>query len=313
MTLCLIMLLLAQERIQSYSYNGMGQPVAAPTIALTTSGAITTATEKTQSLNGRTVPLERTEQRVLRDDGHTRVVEKYIRRYDPNGNLAGSEKVLIEEEKRADGASSTRTTVYRGDVNGNMALSERSRSESRKQGDRVNTAETVERPSINGSLEVAEKRDVAVQKTPEGELTNTQVFRRGENGGFIEASQQVSERKDSKAGSVENVTTYESASTGKLALVGQTVRKTVKGANGSETVEVDIYTRDVPGLASDAVNPAPRLREQQIIERRASGGQQIETVDVRRPTIADPNRLGPARRISKTVCQGKCDAESTVP
>jgi hypothetical protein len=306
MTWCVFLLLLAQEQIRTVTYDGLGQPVPAPTVAVSTSGKNATITEKTQSINGTKVPLEKIEERILRDDAQGRVVERLIRRFDPNGNPGPPEKMLIEEQKRSDGGSTVRTTLYRGDLNGNLAVAEKSLTETQKNGSILNSQETVERPSINGSLELAEKREAVVQNTGSGELKNTVVYRRDENGRLYEAKKEVSERKVSNGESIENTAVYESK-TGQLALAGQTVKKTVKTPGGEEHTEIDVYTRDVPGIATDASNSKPMLREQQLIERKVSSSGVVETVDVRRPSIADPNRLGPAKRLSETVCKGKCD------
>src|SRR5260370_32183389 len=80
-----------------------------------------TTTERLQSINGRMVPWERVEERVLRDDASGRVVERWVRHYDQTGNPTPPEKSLIEETKRSDGGSTVRTTTWRGDVNGGGA------------------------------------------------------------------------------------------------------------------------------------------------------------------------------------------------
>src|ERR1700688_3256292 len=60
-------------------------------------GSLTT--ETVQSINGRTVPLERVEDRVVSDDASGRVTERIIRRYDLTGNPIPPEKVVLEENK----------------------------------------------------------------------------------------------------------------------------------------------------------------------------------------------------------------------
>ena len=48
-------------------------------------------TEMRQSVNGRMVPLERVEEKVLRDDASGRLVERIIHRYDAQGNPTAPE------------------------------------------------------------------------------------------------------------------------------------------------------------------------------------------------------------------------------
>ena len=55
----------------------------------------------TQSINGRTVPMEQVEERVLRNDASGKVTERIIRRYDPQGNALPPARETIEEEKAA--------------------------------------------------------------------------------------------------------------------------------------------------------------------------------------------------------------------
>ena len=58
----------------------------------------------TRDINGRTVPVESTEERVLSDSGSSRVIERIIKRYDANGNPGPPERVRIEETKEPDGS-----------------------------------------------------------------------------------------------------------------------------------------------------------------------------------------------------------------
>ena len=57
-----------------------------PQIDQTNSKNSVETTERMQSINGRMVPLERVEERVLRDDASGRVVERLIHRFDATGN-----------------------------------------------------------------------------------------------------------------------------------------------------------------------------------------------------------------------------------
>jgi hypothetical protein len=91
-----------------------------------------------------------------------------------------------------------------------------------------------------------------------------------------------------------------------MQLHGQTVAKTVKRADGSADVVVDIFGQNVPGT-TDSSSRALKLQEQQMIEKTPGpNGTVTETLSVRRPTVSDPNKLGPERQISQTVCKGDC-------
>jgi hypothetical protein len=69
---------------------------------------------------------------------------------------------------------------------------------------------------------------------------------------------------------------------------------------------VNIFGQNAPGIV-DASNGKMKLYEQQIIEQRpGSGNSVVETLSVRRPTVSDPNALGPTKQISETICKGKC-------
>src|SRR5689334_4978640 len=91
--------------------------------------------ETAQSINGRMVPIQATDERVLRDDSQGKVVERTIRKYDATGNPGLPIKVHIEEKKNADGSiSSIQSSAYESDINGNLQLFERSTSQVRKNG-----------------------------------------------------------------------------------------------------------------------------------------------------------------------------------
>jgi hypothetical protein len=292
-----------QNQTRTVTYDGMGQPMPSPSYSSTTTPNSATRTEKMESVNGRRVMVERVEERVVREDARGRVVERIVKRFDPNGNPGPAEKQTIEEDRVSPGQVVTRTTVYRADMSGNMALAERSVREARKSAVGETIQETVERGSINGGLEVAERRSTEVRAAADGETKNTVVYKRDTNGQLYEVLKSVGETKTTKTGAVENVATYEAAMGG-FQLVSQTVKKTEKAANGNERVEVDVFTSNVPGVSN--TSGKPQLREQQLIVRQNSNGVATETVDVRRPSVSDPGRLGPAMRQSETVCSGKC-------
>src|SRR5277367_5536317 len=97
-----------------------------PSISQTKSSSGSQTTVTTQSINGRSVPMEQVEERVLRDDASGKVTERIIRRFDPQGNPMPPVRQTIEELKRPDGSSSTQSTTYQSDINGNMQIAEKS-------------------------------------------------------------------------------------------------------------------------------------------------------------------------------------------
>jgi len=81
-------------------------------------------------------------------------------------------------------------------------------------------------------------------------------------------------------------------------------------ADGKEVIQTNTYSHTVVGRLQES-NAAMRIKEQEIVERRANpDGSVVETLSVRRPSMSDPNRLGDLQRISETVCKGKCQPET---
>jgi len=264
-------------------------------------------TETMQSINGRMVPLERVETRVVRDDASGKVVERLIRRYDPQGNPTQPVKETIEEQKRPDGSSTIQSTTYRGDINGNMQLSERSVTQSRKSDSSETTETVVQRPNINGGIETMEKRNIVTTKAADGSYQQeSNTYRRDASGSFYTALRQTTEHTVKGSEATDNTAEYEVGASGQLQLHGQTVSKTVKRPDGSSDVVVDVFGQNVPGTVSAPGGPL-KLQEQQIIQSTPGPNNSVtQTVSVRRPTVSDPNSLGPERQLSQTVCKGDC-------
>ncbi len=297
--------LLAQQVTRTSQFDGFGNALPSPTYSTSVSGGTSTRVESRPSVNGNLVPAQTVQERVLSDDGRKRVVEREIKLYDANGNALPAERVRIEEDKQPSGAVTTRMSVFRADINGNLSLAERSVKETRSAGSSTQTTETVERPSINGSVEAAEKRATTVQIGNDQETRSTVVYKKDQNGQFYEAVKKVGESRKTSAGIVDNESTFENYG-GKYRLVDQTVRRTVKNANGNEQVEENLYRETVPGLAPQGETQAPQLVQQRLITRQASAGGLSETVDVRRTSPSQPDRLGSPVRESQSVCTGKC-------
>ena len=276
-----------------------------PRVDQTKSGNTTETTERKQSINGQLVPMERVEERVLRDDASGKVVERVIYRYDATGNPTAPVREMIEEQKRPGGGSTVQTTRYRGDINGNMQLVEKTITDTQKSGSTETSQTTVQRPSVNGGLDTVEKNETVRTQDGTGYRQDSTTYRRDGNGGFGVAVRQTTEHTEQNGQASDNTAEYEVGSDGRLQLHSQSVATTVTRPDGSKDAVVNIFGQNVPGT----VDPTGKLKlfEQQQIETKPSAGNTVvETVTVRRPTVSDPNALGPARQISETVCKGKC-------
>jgi hypothetical protein len=283
-----------------------------PAISQTKSATGSVTTETRQSINGGSVPMERVEEHVLRDDASGRVVERLIRRYDPQGNPMPSVKETIEEQKRADGSSTIQSTTYRGDINGNMQVIERTTTDSHPNSSGETSETIVQRPSADG-LRTVEKRDAVLVKQANGYQSETTTYRNDGNGGFYTAVRQTTEHTEQNSQSSDSSAEYESAPNGQLQLHSQTVTETVTRPDGSKDVVVNIYGRSVPGTVTASDSPL-KLQEQQVIETAPGPNNTlVQTLSVRRPTVSDPQTLGPARQLSQTVCQGDCKPQKTGP
>jgi len=300
-------IVLAQDspsRSATYTYDVNGRRVL-NSVATASSGAGgSTSSEGVGDLNGRSAPLRSVEERVVSDGPEGRVVERMVRRYDGAGNSAGFEKVRLEERKNSDGSVSTTTTTYDSDLNGRFALREKTTALATKSGDTVRTEMATERPDINGRMEPTERRNVVVVGDDKNSRQDISVFRKDSNGRFQEAAREVTEVKTENGDTVAHATQYNTAATGRMEIAGQRVSRTSRQADGSETQVVNLYGPVAPGQV-DSGGPAPRLREQQIIERKAGDSGYTQTFSIRRPAV-DSSQLGPVQKISETVCQGPC-------
>jgi hypothetical protein len=302
-----ILLSAQQSSVTSTSaININGDRVAdGPTVIHNKSDGRAETTEIVQSINGRSVPIERVEQRVVSEDSSGRVVERLIRRYDQTGNPTTPVKEIIAEQKRPDGGSTKQITTYRGDINGGMQLIEKSTTETRVSGSTENAETVVQRPTVNGTLDTVEKQSTVKVKQAAGYSEDKTTYRRDGNGGFHETVRETTQHSEQGQQSSDSMAEYELGPTGQLQLHSQKVTKTVTTADGSKDQVVDIFGQNVPGT----VDPGRlKLQEQQLIQRKPGPRESVtETLSVRRPSVSDPNTLGPARQLSETVCRGKCD------
>jgi len=277
-----------------------------PEVVTTKTQTGTVTTETMQSINGRMVPLERVEQRVLRDDASGRVVERIVRRYDSQGNPAPPSRETVEETKRSDGTSTTTATTYRTDFNGNTQVAQKAVTETRKSGAEERSETVVQRPTINGSLDTVEKQDQVKVAQADGYRDETTTYRSSGAGDFYAAVRTVTDHTEKNGQSSDNTVEYEANPGSALQVHSQTVTKTVTAADGSKDTVVNIYAANVPGTVGEP-GSALKLQEQQLVDsQKGPGGAVTQTLSVRRPTVSDPNTLGPARQLSQTVCKGDC-------
>lgn len=276
-----------------------------PTISQTSSANGSQTTETMQSINGRTVPMEQVEERVVRNDASGKVTERIVHRYDPQGNPMPPVRQTIEEQRRPDGSSTIQSTTYRGDINGNMQIIEKSVTDTQKNASGETSETVVQRPTANG-LQTVEKQSQVVSKQANGYQADSTTYRSDGNGGFYTAVRQTTEHTQQGSEVSDNSAEYEKGPNGELQLHGQTVTKTVTRPDGSKDSVIDIYSRNVPGTVSGNESGL-KLQEEQLVQTAPGPGNTVvQTLSVRRPTISDPGSLGPARQLSETVCRGDC-------
>ena len=270
-------------------------------------------TERYQSINGRQVPLEETVDRVVREDANGKVTERILRKFTPNGQLASTERVLIEENKLPGGGSTVRQTTYRSDVNGGSQQTQRQTTETHVDGLTTTASTMIDRPTLNGSFETIEKQSSVTEGPAADQHTTESVYRRDGAGGFQEALRYVKTSSTANDTTKETTANYEPGMNGQLQLASQSDSTTTKRADGTEVTKTDLYAHTVAGVLQD--NTAPmRVKEQQVVERRTNpDGSVVETMSVRRPTVSDPNRLGELQKLSETVCKGKCQPDAPKP
>jgi hypothetical protein len=256
-----------------------------------------------RTMNGRVAPLEKVEEKVLSDNGTERVVEKLIRPFDANGTPQPPQRVRITERKEPDGAKSTETQVFQGNMNGGFLLSERSQTTERTSNGRTVVETQVARPTINGGLDTVEKRSSTIVKAGEKVSEDTLTYRLDANGSFYPAVRAVKETEKKDGRTVENASTYVKGDRSEMVLTGQTLTETTTRDDGSETKQVNVFGLNAPGRPSTG---QAALREQRIIERSKTNGGVVEAMSIRRPAVDDPKVLGPAQKISERVCTGPC-------
>lgn len=299
-------LLNAQTSSVTYTKDLNGNLVAGGETA-TAPGVIT---DLRQSINGREVPVQQVEEKVLSKSGNTTVTERIVRHYGANGQVVSTDRIVTDETKTGEGESVVHSVTFKSDLSGNMSETERKTVETHKNGPVTTTDTSVEKQDLNGRLSVAEKRSATAETTSDGKRASETVYLRDANGSLYEA--QRSSTTETKSGNqvLSNKAIYEPDVNGTLSLKRQEVAKSTTNADGSSSEEVEIFGRASDGIARSAGTP-PGLTEKRTIERqKAPGGAIVETQTVQLPSVNDPGRLDPARKVSETICRGECDKKN---
>jgi len=268
-------------------------------------------TELSDSMNGNKVPREVTETHVISASPTGRVVETITRKFDPTGQPGNIVKTVTEEQTHGN-STTIRATTYVSDVNGQLQEGERRTVESVKQGTTTSSDVTISRPGPSGSFDTVEKRKVVSVADKDHVHEDETVYRPVQNAGFAVAEREVRETRKGSGGSSSTTQVYRPDYTGGMELMTQEVSKTTDKPDGTSVTEKNIYGRETDGVAVTS-GDGQRIRAQEVIVRaKGAGGAVVETTSLRETTPGDPTRLGEPRKVSETVCTGKC-TESPKP
>ena len=298
-------ILLAQQSSQqssTWTIDSSGQRVEGHTYTSEESPGGGRHIEAARSINGRMVPVQSTEDRVLRQDPQGKSVERIVRKYDQNGNPVPAAKVLTEETKNPDGSTTITSSAYEADLNGNMRLSERSTTQIRK-GATTETTTTVERTGLNGSLQTTERAMSVERPAAGGSQVESTVYRRDVSGNFTPVAQDI--KQISKKGAEETVddSHYEIDATGKLVLASRAIDHVKKNPNGSSVTETDVYSKFSVGRTQDATATGEPKLQQQVRRERAVGpdGTVVETTSARARLPNDQSQFGTYEKASQVT------------
>lgn len=262
--------------------------------------------ELSDSINGRTVPREVTETRVISESPTGRVVETITRKFDPTGQPSDAVRTVTEEQTQGD-KTTIRATTYITDVNGRYQEGERRTVESVKQGTTTSSDVTVARPGPSGAFDTVEKRKVVSVAADDKLHEEVTVFRPSQSAGLVPAERQIRDEKKSPDGSSVTTQTYRPDFTGRMELMVQEVAKVTEHPDGSSVTERNVYGRATDGVDVTG-DTAQRIRAQEVVVRtKAAGDKVVEVTTLRQTTPGDPTRLGEPRKVNETVCTGKCD------
>lgn len=296
--------LLAQQGTQqtnTWTLDASGRRVEGPSYTAIESLQGGQRVETAQSINGRMVPIQAAEDRVLRQDSQGKEVERIIRKYDANGNPGPPTKVRIEETKNPDGSTTIRSTTYEADINGNLRLFERATTQIRK-GDTTETTTTVERATVNGALQPTERSSSIERKTASGAQIDSTTYRRDISGNFTPLMQDVKQISKSGGEETTDAAHYVVDSNGKLTLASRAIDRVKTNPDGSQISDTDVYSKLSVGNAGDANAGEPRLQQQVRRERTPGpGGSVIETTSVRARLPNDPSSFGAYEKTSQVT------------
>jgi hypothetical protein len=252
---------------------------------------------------------------VVSETPYEKVTEIFDRKFDQNGQLISTERVLTTERKTASGGSSTQATVYRSDVNGAMQEAERRvtvtrplGAETRPQGSASMESDvTIARPSSNGGLETVEQRKIVTTTEPNRTHEEQTVYLKSTSGDFVEKRRTQTDSQKSGDKTEAKVANYEADYAGRMTLLNQETSTTVQAKDGTQVVERNIYASASDGVPRDEQGGQKLKEHQTIVRTPGANGSVTETISVSRPTLADQTRLGAPAQISETVCTGKCE------
>ncbi len=296
--------LLAQQSTQqtsTWTLDASGRRVEGPSYTAIESTQGSQRAETAQSINGRMVPIQSAEDRVLHQDAQRKEVERIIRKYDATGNPGPPMRVRIEETKNPDGSTTFQSTTYEADINGNLKLFERATTQIRK-GDMTETSTTVERATLNGSLQTTERSTSVERKTEGGAQIDSTTYRRDISGNFTPLMQDV--KRISKTGGEETTDAahYVVDANGKLTLASRAIDRVRTNPDGSQVSDTDVYSKLSVGNTGDANAGEPRLQQQVRRERTPGpGGAVIETTSVRARLPNDPSSFGAYEKTSQVT------------
>ena len=308
MKYCLLTLvpaaLFAQSNTATYTVDINGHRVEASTFASSKGGD---KTEISQSINGKLVPNEQTEAHVLSQTPTEKVTETFDRKFDVDGQLVSTERVVTVERKTLGGGLSTNATIYKSDMNGAMQEAERRTIETVPQGSGSTSDVTIARPTISGGFEAVERRKVVTASEPNRQREDQTVYQKSTSGDFVPIRRTVMDTRKSDGKTEDTVANYELDYSGRMTPLSQETSTTVVSKDGKQIIERDIYASASDGVPRDEQGGQKLKEHQTVVRTPGADGTVTETISVRRPTLADQTRLGAPAQISETVCVGKCE------
>ena len=273
-------------------------------------------TQYSQSVNGQMLPQEQLQTKVLSENTTEKVTETWDRKYDIDGRLNSTERIVRTERKLAGGVISTSEAIFRADPNGGMVEKERKTVETRPRDSHststvtTSTEITISVPNSSGGFETLEQHKIlaTTEKSSADASTmreETTIYRRSPNGDLLADRRSVKDARTSGDKTEEIIAKYEADSAGHFVLRNQETSKAVTAKDGTLALERSLFS--VPAEGSPNAG-RPQLIEQQSIVREPGPNNTVrEKVNVRRAGLEDSGRPGPPTQLSETVCTGKCD------